>query len=313
VSTGESGTAKIATTAEDILRDCDRADLILIDGDPDLVLKLATAFLLKPWKRKPIIAVDLVLRRPQRSRSGFVGAAVKRLLYSRVDHYIHYFKDLREYDRYFGIGPERSSFVDFKPNIRYRHEVEPNPDGEYVLCFGRSMRDYDTFFDAMEQLPWPGAVPEPNFPALAKHGSRFSRPLDRLPKNVRLLKDDGSTDALVKVIGDARVVVLPILKESLLAGVGTYLNAMYMKKCVIISDGAGSSDVLSPKQAMFVPPEDARALAEAIDRAWKNDKLRNELAEEGYRYAASLGGEPELRQRILENALAWMRSRNGRR
>jgi len=123
-----------------------------------------------------------------------------------------------------------------------------------------------------------------------------------------LLEDDGSSDALVRIISGARIVVLPILKVSLLAGIGTYLNAMYMRKCVIVSEGPGCSDVLS-NQALFVPPEAPQALADMIQRVWLNEDLREATAQAGYRYAVELGGEPELRQRILENAMAWLRRR----
>jgi glycosyltransferase involved in cell wall biosynthesis len=314
VSSGQTGTATVLKTAPEFLQQAASADLLLLNGDVQLILDLCARFTVLPFRRKPIIAVDMVLRRPEASRSGFLGNAAKRFLYSRIDHFIHYFKDLREYDRYFGIGPDRSSFVDFKPNIRYRHEVAPNSDGDYVLCFGRSLRDYDTFFEAMERLPFPGAIPEPDFVNLKKHGSRFTRPLADLPKNVRRLVDDGSSEALVNVITGARVVVLPILKSSLLAGVGTYLNAMYMKKCVIISHGPGASDVLTPEQAVFVEPEDPAALASAIQRVWEDAALRDRIASAGYAYASSLGGEPELRQRILELTISWYESKKrGRR
>ena len=303
---GETGQAQVVRTLSEFIKGSSDADLLIINGDIPLVLKLSGFFLLFPFLRKPLIAVDLVLRRPERSKTGNVGRVVKKLLFGRVDHFIHYFKDLSSYERFFGIGPDRSSFVPFKPNIRYRHEVQPNSEGDYVLCFGRSLRDYDTFFDAMEKVALPGAVPQPDFAGLKRHDSRFTRSLSDLPKNVRLLEDDGSSDSLVKIIAGARIVVLPILKVSLLAGIGTYLNAMYMRKCVIVSEGPGCSDVLS-NQALFVPPEDPQALADVIQRVWEDDRLRESTAQAGYSYALELGGEPELRQRILENAMAWIR------
>jgi glycosyltransferase involved in cell wall biosynthesis len=308
VDGGETGEAKVVRTFLEFAKGSRHADLLIINGDVDLVLKLSAYFLLFPFLRKPIIAVDLVLRRPEQSKTGDFGRLVKKFLYGRVDHFIHYFTDLSDYQRFFGIGPERSSFVPFKPNIRYRHEVQADSEGEYVLCFGRSLRDYDTFFDAMERVPYPGAIPQPNFAGLKKHNSRFTRKLSELPENVKLLEDDGSSDALVRIISGARIVVLPILKVSLLAGIGTYLNAMYMRKCVIVSEGPGCSDVLS-NQALFVPPEAPQALADMIQRVWLNEDLREATAQAGYRYAVELGGEPELRQRILENAMAWLRRR----
>ena len=45
-------------------------------------------------------------------------------------------------------------------------------------------------------------------------------------------------------------------------------------------------------------------LREAIARAWEDNALRQRTAESGRRYAASLGGEPELLQRIFRQALS---------
>ncbi len=48
---------------------------------------------------------------------------------------------------------------------------------EFVLTFGRSMRVFDTFFAAMERLPYPGAIPDVNPHALAAHGARSAERL----------------------------------------------------------------------------------------------------------------------------------------
>src|SRR5580700_486627 len=182
---GEGGEAVMARTFAEFSRALPGCDLILINGDLGLTLRFCAYFLMFPWKRRPIVVVDLVLRRP-RTFQGRLKALVRRLLLGRVDHFIHYFRDLDGYASCYGITPERSSFVAFKPNLRYRYEPRLDlPPGEYVLCFGRSQRDYDTFFDAMEGLPFPAAIPAPDFPALREHDSRFTRPLDQLPANVR--------------------------------------------------------------------------------------------------------------------------------
>ena len=62
-------------------------------------------------------------------------------------------------------------------------------------------------------------------------------------------------------------------------------------------------------QAVMVPPEDSQALREAIVRVWEDQELRARLVESGRTYALSLDGEPELRARVLESALAWLRGR----
>jgi glycosyltransferase involved in cell wall biosynthesis len=82
------------------------------------------------------------------------------------------------------------------------------------------------------------------------------------------------------------------------------LNAMLLGKCVIASEGPGLSDVLSD-EILKVPPEDPAALAAVIARAWEDDELRGRTAASGFRYALSLGGEPELYRRILKQVVAW--------
>lgn len=307
-ATGDSGTAQTAKTFGDFVKASRTADLLMINCDVALALRLCALFLVCPWLRKPMVAVDLVLRRPKTFRAKASGL-LKKFLLRRVDLFVHYFHDITGYERYYGIGADRSVFVPFKPNIRYRVDVTPDSEGRYILCLGRSMRDYDTFFKAVEKLPWPAAVPSPDFDQLAIHESRFSFALDQLPRNVEILADDGSLDSMVRILESARLVVLPILKASLCAsGVSTYLNAMLMRKCVVLSEGPGASDVLTD-QALICSSEDTDALATLIRMAWEDDVLRDHTAEAGYRYALSLGGEPELRQRVIDVSCRYFSGR----
>lgn len=291
-------------TVWEFFRHSREADFVIVNCDPALAMKLAALYMLFPSRKRPILAHDFVLRRPMTLRAKFL-LPVKRFLLSRIDHFSLYFRDLRGYERYYGIAPPRTTYVPFKPNIRYRYSYNVTAEGEYVLCFGRSERDYDTFFDAMEKLPdLPGAIPPPDFASLKRHASRFSRPLDRLPANIRILKDDRSAESLIRIVERAKLVVLPILGSRIApSGIGTYLNAMLMGKCVITTHGVATTDVLLNGEALLVPPEDPDALADAIRRAWEDRDLRERTAGAGRRYAESCGGEPELRQRVLECAL----------
>ncbi len=302
---GETGDARTVHTFTEFVRNTSECDLIIINVSASLVMKLSAFFALFPFLRKPIVAVDLVLRQCQSEWR----RRLKKWLFSRIDYFVHYFKDLSYYDKYYGIGAGRSGYVAFKPNIRHRYDSAPNSEGEYVLCIGWSLRDYDTFFEAVEKLPYPAAIPRPNFEQLRANGSRFSRDLEELPRHVKVLDDEGTTESLVRIIKGARLVVLPILSSSLCAsGISTYLDSMLLRKCVIISTGPGVSDLLS-NEALSVPPEEPQALAKMIERAWEDDALRRRTAEAGYHYASSLGGEPELIQRILGQTIGWLKSR----
>jgi glycosyltransferase involved in cell wall biosynthesis len=306
---GVTGTARFAANYSEFRKHLAESSLLIVNGEPDLLLRLCRLFLTQPWLRRPLVSVDLVLRSPGPSPQSRLKALVKRLLLTQVGHFIHYFRDVSGYARDFGITAERSSFVPFKPNLRYRYELTPSADGEYVLCFGRSLRDYDTFFAAARMFPYPAAISTPDFEQLRIHGSRFTWKLSELPPNVAVIDDDGSQDAQVRLLERAHIVVLPILKSSVVSsGLSTYLNAMLMGKCVILSEGPGCSDVLTD-QVVAVPPEDPSVLAEAITRVWTDDALRRRTAAAGYEYAAALGGEPELRERILRQSVQWLQSR----
>ncbi len=302
---GVSGRSAIARSFWECVAYCRNAETVyVIDCDPGLVVRLSALFLVFPFLRRPLVAVDLVLRRPEGPLQR-ISLCAKRYLFSRIDHFVHYFRDLQGYQAVFGIGPDRSSFVPFKPNVRYRREVEPNPDGDYVLCLGRSMRDYATFFQAMALLPFPAAIASPDLSSLKAHGARFALDLDQLPSAVRVLDDDGTEDNLVRVLSGARLVVLPILKSNIAAsGISTALNAMLLGKCVIASEGPGISDVFS-SEVLTVPPEDPATLAEMIRRAWIDGELRSRTAAAGRRCALSFGGEPELYQRIIDKVVSW--------
>lgn len=303
-STGEQGETAIANSASEFLgySSGSSESILLVDCAPDIVFALARALWRNP--APSLIAVDMVLRRPEKFRS-WVALPLKRKLLRRVDHFIHYFRDLRGLKSVYGISPEKSSYVPFKPNLAMRADTATAGEGEYVLCFGRSLRDFDTFFAAMERLPYPGAIAEPNLKELAAHGARFGRPLADVPKNVLVLPDDNSAEAQIRLLSGARLVVLPILKKTLVAsGISTCLNAMLLGRCVIASSGPGTSDVFGP-ELLTVPPEDPGALADMIRRAWEDDTLRRESQRAGQAVARGLGGEAELYQRIVDDIVGW--------
>ncbi len=304
-SSGECGEAEIAPSFAAMRAGLKRADAVLVDCDPGLVFRLAALFLAWPPRRRPLIAMDLVLRKPETPLQR-LAAYPKRLMLSQVDHFIHYFKDWSGYERYYGIGVARSTFVPFKANLMSLYTEGPRPEGEYVLCFGRSLRDFDTFFAAVERLPYPAAIVKPDFAQLHAHGSKFTRPVNRLPQQVRLLEHAvGDIPSQIDVLRNARLVVIPLLR-SCLVGVGSYLNAMLMGKCVIVSEGPATRGMIDG-EAIVVPPEDPAALGEAIRSAWEDRELRERTAAAGHKYALSLGGEPELIQRVIDRTVEWLR------
>ncbi len=91
-----------------------RADLILLHSLSNVYF-FTFLFLGIPFLRKPLVAVDLILRKPKTARRR-LAVWMQRQLLRRVDHFIHYFRDLRQYEKYYGISSDRSSYVPFKAN-----------------------------------------------------------------------------------------------------------------------------------------------------------------------------------------------------
>lgn len=301
---GRTGARSLARTVWASLKAGRPKDTVFVTNcDPDLTMGLVLAGLIWPPARRPVAAFDLVLRRPATAKARLLHV-VKRALLARVALVINLFSDTTGLAEVYGIAPERCVFVPFKVNLS-PSEVAGAPRAEdYVLCFGRSLRDFDTFFDAMATLPLPGAIAQVDTAELQRHGARFTRPLAALPANVRQLKDDGTPRAQLDMLARAKLVVIPVLKSSIVAsGISTALNAMRLGKCVIGSEGPGMSDIFST-EVLTVPAEDPAALAAMINRAWHDDGLRQRTAAAGLAYAEAQGGEAELAQRVVEAVAA---------
>jgi glycosyltransferase involved in cell wall biosynthesis len=168
---------------------------------------------------------------------------------------------------------------------------------------GVSLRDYDTFIRAIAELPYPAAIPEFSFLHFENPSGVFPWARDTIPSNLTILRDTGDRQDLLRNMARARLVVIPIQPNSLCAsGISTYLDAMYLGKCVITTEGPGASDLLTD-QAILVPPTDVIKLREAIRRAWEDGEWRRSTALAGQQYALSLGGEKEMLQRIFRQSV----------
>lgn len=242
----------------------------------------------------------------KRSAARSTSPRASRQAARRVDHFIHYFKDLAGYSRYFGITPERSIYVPFKVNSW--HQLPPretlSADGAYVFTGGRSLRDLDTFVEAMRRVSCPGQLLYHDPKRMRADGTTLC--LDGLPAHVRAVEDDGSVSSWLAQLAGAKVVVLTPAANSIRAiGVSTCLVAMALKKCVIITDSPTTRCILRD-EVVIVPPEDPVALAAAIDRAWNDDVFREGVAARGRAYAERAQGA----ERLLTDLLRVCRARS---
>jgi glycosyltransferase involved in cell wall biosynthesis len=282
---------------------CLRTNIVILDEDDKGLLLACALKCVLPFERFRIVSVDLVLRRPTTLAQRFK-ARLKRILLSRVDRCVLYFKDLRGYERFYGIGPDRAVYVPFKVNDwdKIQSWSDANLAEAYVMCAGRTMRDVKTFVEAIRLSGCPGLLHQQKPEVMAKHGTLGWN--GDLPPNLRLVIDDSyQHEVFLDFIAQARLVVVPRFRNDIgPAGIATYLVAMALNKCVIISEGPGAEDVLDG-QAVIVPPENPERLAEEIKRLWNDEELRARVAARGYEYAMSLGGYERLLSDILRTSI----------
>jgi glycosyltransferase involved in cell wall biosynthesis len=273
-------------------------EAILINQNHALLFTMCALRGLFPLPRPPLISCDLVLSKPGKSFASRLKASLKRWLFSQVDLFLLHMKDSRAWRDLYGIPNSKRHYVPMKVNFLeevLRHDVREEP---YVFTGGKSRRDYKTFCQAMALAGYPALILTPHAAENSEHGTTLGglNP----PANVAIVHDDGSADSWLSRIARAKLVVFCISPETISpSGVGAYLVAMALKKCVIISDCPATRGILIPDEtAILVPMEDPVALAEAIRKAWFDSDYRYHVAEGGHRYAMALGGEEVLMANI---------------
>jgi glycosyltransferase involved in cell wall biosynthesis len=270
-----------------------RADFLIIHFSLNEILFFGVLLFLLPFQRCRLITLDFFVVNPKPWQRPAVRWAL-----GRIHKLLVYFRDSARFESLYGIPREKFHYIPFKINSWELAQAATVSDEGYIFVGGRSRRDFRTLFEAVRPLPYPVKILTASEPDINPHGSTFAGLTP--PDNVGISYQDTDARLFVRLIANSRMVVLPILKDSgIQAGIGVYLLSMALRKCVVISEAAGVSDVLLDGQACIIPPGDARALREAIEKLWRDDALREKYAEAGYRYATPLGGEDALCVSIL--------------
>jgi glycosyltransferase involved in cell wall biosynthesis len=240
-----------------------------------------------------LVTLDFFVVRPPKWQ-----LPVIRWALGRVYKLLVYFRDSASFEAKYGLPRSRFEYVPFKVNSWELIREAVISDGGYIFVGGRSRRDFATLFEAVKDLPYPIRILTAHEPELLPHGSSLAGL--QVPANVEISYKDTDKKLYVELMANARLVVLPIVKDSAVqAGIGVYIMGMALRKCVIISEGLGVSDVLQPHQACIIPPGSVSALRDAIERLWNDDERRAAYADAAYAYATPLGGEDNLRASIL--------------
>src|SRR2546426_3683686 len=269
-----------------------RSDHLVIHFDFRDVAFFAVLFTLFPGRRCRLTTLDLFTERPRRQ-----GLCFMRWCLRRVDRLLVYFRDTSPFEHLLKVSAAKFRYVPFKINgLQYIRTMASTEEG-YVFCGGRSRRDFRTLFDAVKDLPYLVKVVTSEESEMKPHGSTMHGL--SVPPNVKIIRRDSDQAFFLDCMARAKLVVIPLIGDSLTqAGIGVYIQAMALGKCVIISSGVGVRDVLTD-QAVIVRPGDSSELRNAIVRLWNDDRLRSQYAERARRYALPLGGEDELYRSVL--------------
>jgi glycosyltransferase involved in cell wall biosynthesis len=234
-------------------------------------------------------------------RNGQLLVRLKRRLLRAVDVFIFIHKDTDGYERSYGIPRSRCQYVPFKANNFDLANEVVGKDGDYVVSLGASQRDYKLLIDAIggSSIPLKIILPE-----MSVRAHRAHMGYEILPQNVQHVKTPVDRLSWSRYIAESRLVVIPILPGVIQpAGISVYLEAMILAKPVVITRGASTEGILHEDLAVIVPPGNVQALREAVTSVWNDSTLRQRLAENGRRYAMSLGDH----QRLLADLRAAIR------
>jgi hypothetical protein len=256
----------------------------------------STLLSLLPFNRCRIVTADLILRAPK-TLWQTIAAFLKRLALKRVGLFMLYHKEFSGYSRFYGIDGTRVAYVPFKVNgLELIRQLKPS-EGKYIFSGGASLRDWKILAEATEGLDIPLVI-------VAAKDSTASEKI--FGGRATLIRDDGSLESWLRYMAESKFVVLPIVPDSIAAsGISTYLSAMALRKCIIITEGPATRGILTDSISVIVPPNDPNALKEAIVRVDRDREFRERIAEAGYQYALSCGDTVRLHRDFVEQIL-WV-------
>lgn len=277
-----------------------RCDYVVMNNELRELLQFGVLKYVFPFNRCRLVSVDTIL-----GNSVGVKGNVKRwvaiLLLKKVHRHLLYFKDTTGYSSAYRIEKDRFRFIPFKINSYDKVVDTETTDEGFIFAGGYSRRDYTTLLEAVKDLPYPVAMVSADKEALREHGSLMDE--DLLSDRVTVLTEY-DPDRYIETMAASRLVVVPLRHDILNpAGTSTFLDAMALGKCVIVSSGTAVDGVLTDDMAIMVTPGDPEAMKEAIEKAYNDSELRQRIAEGGYSYAIKLGGEERLMESIVEELL----------
>jgi glycosyltransferase involved in cell wall biosynthesis len=177
--------------------------------------------------------------------------------------------------RRFRVSSAKLRFVPLNTTI-----AEPRPSDRnegYILAAGRSLRDYRTLLDAAPRIHTPIRV-------VCGQRDLAGSPL---PANVSLVREAARNEYL-RLLEGATIVVVPLLPAERATGQVVVLEALSLGKPVVATRAAGTVDyVRDGENGLLVGPQDATALADAVNRLLGDPARAAAMGRAGFEDAAA--------------------------
>lgn len=224
-------------------------------------------------------------RVPHVALFSWLSAAKKAAVLRRVHSHIHRLVvwSSRQYEFAVddvGIDPKRVVRLGWLVDQKFWRPLDTPTD--MACAAGREMRDYATLVEAIRDWPVPFHIA-----ANAEQGrrDRWMADLTRMgPLPPHITVGARPYPELRALYARSRFVVIPLLPTDTDNGITVMTEAMAMGKAVICTRVDGQRDLLEDGvNGLQVPPQDAPALRQAIERLWRHPEECERMGREGRR------------------------------
>jgi glycosyltransferase involved in cell wall biosynthesis len=192
-----------------------------------------------------------------------------------IDRFVvHNTVERAAYSRWLQLPMERFEFVPLQTQTYPITEAEET-ESPFILAVGSAFRDYPLLFEAVQRL---------GLRTIVVSGSRTLAGIE-IPANVETPFGVKKPE-IIALLQRARLVVLPLVEDGLVAGTTALVEALGMGCPLIVSDRPGVEDYIQDGETgLLVKPRSLEQLTAAIDRLWQDEALRDRLRKQSRQYA----------------------------
>jgi len=243
-----------------------RRDDVMISANIQHAMLYCLIKRLWPFSAPKIMVLEARLDDPSPGLRWKAKRALQRFAFHSVDLIcVSAQQEIDIYSERLGLDPDKFRFVPWHTNILNPGRV--SSDGGYVFSAGRTGRDWDTFLDAVNDMPWEVVVV--SSAALTRHRA--------VPKNVTIYSDIPYSQYL-ELLHGARVVVVPLECHVYSSGQVAFLEGMALGKPVVATDVIGTRDYINHNEnGLLVAPYSVSDIRDAIQRILTDEPLSERI------------------------------------